>query len=222
MLQHDKNEPAQDHLTVVRASASVSFQPCSCCPEEASLEPADREKLDSSSKWLPGFYYVDATGSTQGPFSAEQLKAWSTQLPGQLVIWHTDGIQSSCSTLAELLVGQQQAEPPDPTPTPEQNDQADLSYSEASLAGQDDEVKELARLAAEKGTSLADIVSFCHNASAARLTADHEQPQQPETLTDDAEAAQQQQQQQPARSWKQAKKRKQQAKERRRTAWLYC
>jgi hypothetical protein len=76
----------------------------------------------------PGYYYVDAYGTTQGPFSREQLEAWRGALPMDLPVWLQPAPPSSPAAEAagqaaagDLQEGEHPAEsehkePPPPSP----------------------------------------------------------------------------------------------------------
>ena len=174
----------------------------------------------------PGYYYVDYQGTTQGPFSVAQLASWKAELPAGLQVWHTDGLVSACFTLESLLVatlapankGSRDSEAEHPLGLRRSESEENLSYSEAALAAlpEDDDARQLARLAAERGTTLQELVRFCHNSSKAK---DPEESDQPDVGP--AEAPLEEQHRYPPRNWRQAKKRKQLRKQRTRTAWLY-
>lgn len=187
-------------------------------PEQGAPECSRAQSI-----WAGGYHYQDPQGNFQGPFNADQLLSWRSQLPDNLELWHTDGSDSTRSTLASLLDSHQPSAAhsslTEDTAAQSNTSAADLTYSEASLAGQDDDVRDLARLAAERGTSLSEIVAFCHQASAA--------PKEPElspaineTLEPSFKSELDSQAFNPVRNWKQAKKRRQRAKQKQRNAWL--
>ena len=153
----------------------------------------------------------------------EQLHGWKSELPADLHIWYTDGLESSCLSLGSL-VG---ASPADHNHSTEHSEpkltacdsDSYLTYSEAALAAlpEDDEARYLAQLASERGTTLQEVVSFCHRAS--HCTDPDCPPVTASEVNDDGDVTEARHY--PLKNWRQAKKLKQMRKQKQRTAWLY-
>ena len=189
------------------------------CAASPGLTSGVKRQLCST--FPAGYYYVDLQSNTQGPFCIAQLHAWKADLPADLQIWHTDGRTSSGYKLCELIEDYEHADAPDRAGhTPEISNQAEeLSYAEIALAAlpEDDETRQLAKLAAESGTTLQELAAFCHGASGLSEPV-------PETQILDAcdnTANLDSIEQQPQQNWRKLKKLKQQRKQHNRNAWLY-
>lgn len=160
-------------------------------------------------------------GATQGPFAPMQLAAWaaSGELPLDLIIYHTDGVETQSFQLRCLLGREEQQLRRSPESQIEKDAEDSWSYSEAALAAlpEHDETRQLAQLAVARGTTLQEVVAFCHCAS---------QSSQPDLEQQGAhEVGPTKSQSSPPKgpplNWKRAKKLRKLRKEKQRTAWLY-
>ena len=159
---------------------------------------------------FPAGFYTQQASSTQpvGPLSLEQALQQQPDSAGDL--WYCDGQHTWGPYTREQLAAYQDTERP--------------SLTQAVHGFLDPEEQQLSSLAQSLGTSLRDVVAFCHSSS--RAPAD--QPQQPVEDQDfDADLPEQPAAEstksgprQPCRGWRKLAKRKRERKARQRTAWL--
>ena len=193
--------------------------------DTASKDPASASQAGEAAAVRPGYYYIDVYEKTQGPFEASQLAAWGLagQLSPAMPIFFTDGFETQSFPLRTLLSADpSQNQDGNSQPQARGADEDTLTYSEVALAAlpEDDETRHLAKLAADSGTTLQDVVAFCHRASRAPgCGTKQESVESVEGGRADCDSDLTRRR--PPRNWKRLKKLKELKKEKQRTAWLF-
>ena len=207
---------AERQAPAIHAAPSASGNEQLHTPGLRGVVPTAQTAPRSGAQWATGWYH-SPDGVAVGPLSQEQ----ALQLDARAQLWFCDGQHSHGPYGGDQLAAYWHK------CASEAADTRQLTYAQATHGLLSHEEQHLSQLAQAAGTSLQDVVAFCH--SSARLGAG-QQPDEPEQQTagdfgdgllpqhpgvTEGEAKQR------CRGWRKLARAKKARKARQRTEWLF-